>query len=204
MAYAEGKQKLIDAAMKLSAEKRSFANIGLRELAREAGLNPNTFYRHFESLDDLGICMIEDIGDTLSHALRSVRQEKFDPERVNEQSLELFFKFVLQYQNALTVAACERYSTSPEIRQALEDRLERFAIEIAADAAQMGALLLLPREQIDQVMRHVIHHCFRVAVEYIEHSDKREQIFTETRDYILMLFMGAIGLNQSRQETNKS
>ena len=94
MAYAEGKQKLIDAALKLSAEKRSFANIGLRELAREAELNPNTFYRHFESLDDLGICMIEDIGEVLSSALREVRRQKFDPLRVNEQSLELFFDFV--------------------------------------------------------------------------------------------------------------
>lgn len=199
MAYAEGKQKLIDSALKLSAEKRSFANIGLRELAREAGLNPNTFYRHFESLDDLGICVIEDIGDILSNALQTVANTEFDPLRVNEQSLELFFEFVLNYQDALVVAACERYSTALPMRRALEQRLEKFALEIADNVAKMGALKVLPRRDIDEVMHHITHHCFRVAVEYIERPDARKALFDETKRYITLLFLGAIALNNSKQ-----
>jgi AcrR family transcriptional regulator len=199
MAYAEGKQRLIDAALKLSAEKRSFANIGLRELAREAQLNPNTFYRHFESLDDLGICMIEDIGDVLSSAMREVRRQKFDPLKVNEQSLTLFFDFVLQYQDSLVVAACERYSTSPPVRQALESRLDKFAQEIADDVSKMGGLLVLPRPVIGEVMQHITHHCFRIAVDYIEQPEQRAAIFEETRRYISMLFLGAIALENNKQ-----
>ncbi|MGA4815143.1 TetR family transcriptional regulator [Pseudomonas aeruginosa] len=42
-------------------QSRSLGAIGLRELAREAGLNPNTFYRHFRDIDDLGLTMIRDI-----------------------------------------------------------------------------------------------------------------------------------------------
>lgn len=204
MAYAEGKQKLIDAALTLSAEKRSFANVGLRELAREAGLNPNTFYRHFESLDDLGICMIDDIGDVLSDALREVRQQKFDPTRVNEQSLELFFDFVLQYQDSLIVATCERYSTYPAVREALDARLEKFAIEIADDVAKMGALTVLPREAINEVLRHIVHHCFRIAVEYIEQVDARPKLFEETKRYITLLFLGAISLSGIEQGKDKN
>lgn len=199
MAYAEGKQKLIDAALKLSAEKRSFANIGLRELAREACLNPNTFYRHFDSLDELGVYMIKEVGSTLSDALAQVRNQEFHPTKVNEQALDLFFDFVLQYQNALTVAACERYSTSPALRLALEERLEQFALDIANNVAKMGALAVLPREKIDQVMRHITQHCFRVAVDYIEQVDRREEIRDATRDYIMMLFLGAIELSRTKQ-----
>lgn len=204
MAYAEGKQKLIDSALKLSAEKRSFANIGLRELARDAGLNPNTFYRHFESLDDLGICMIEDIGDILSSALKTVAATEFDPLRVNEQSLELFFEFVLNYQDTLIVAACERYSTSIPVRHALEQRLEKFALDIANNVANMGAMKVLPRESIDEVMHHITHHCFRVAVEYIEQPDARQALFDETKRYITLLFLGAIGLNNLKQNASSS
>lgn len=200
MAYAEGKQRLIDAALKLSAEKRSFANLGLRELAREAELNPNTFYRHFESLDELGICMIDDIGDVLSDALGEVRKQQFDPLRVNEQALSLFFEFVLQYQDSLIVAACERYSTSPAVRQALESRLEKFALEISDRVSNMGALLVLPRAAVDETMRHIIHHCFRVAVDYIEQPNRRDAIFEETRRYISMLFLGAIALENAKSE----
>jgi len=197
MAYAEGKQKLIDAALKLSAEKRSFANIGLRELAREAQLNPNTFYRHFDSLEELGVYMIDEVGATLLDALAQVQSQKFDPTRVNEQALDLFFDFVLQYQDALTVAACERYSSSVALRQALEERLETFAINIANNVAKMGALAVLPRDKINQVMRHITQHCFRVAVDYIEQVDQREQIRNDTRDYIMMLFLGAIALTKN-------
>ena len=50
---APGKRKLIEAALRLTAGGRSFASLGLRELAREAELNPNTFYRHFDTLDRL-------------------------------------------------------------------------------------------------------------------------------------------------------
>lgn len=199
MAYAEGKQRLIDAALKLSAEKRSFSNLGLRELAREANLNPNTFYRHFESLDDLGICVIEEIGAVLSEGIQEAQRQSFDPRKVNEQGLSIFFDFVLQYQNALIVAACERYSTSTAIRDALENRLERFAEELANNIAKLGGLTVLPRETIGEVMHHVTHHCFRVAVDYIEQPDNREAIFKSTRRYITTLFAGAIALTPQNQ-----
>ena len=46
-----GKLKLIQAALRLITQSRSLTSLGLRELAREAGLNPNTFYRHFKNPD---------------------------------------------------------------------------------------------------------------------------------------------------------
>ena len=49
---AGGRERLIGAALKLAAEKRSLLALGVRELGRMAGLNPNTFYRHFKTLDE--------------------------------------------------------------------------------------------------------------------------------------------------------
>ena len=40
---APGKRLLMDAALRLTSTSRSLSSLGLRELAREAGLNPNTF-----------------------------------------------------------------------------------------------------------------------------------------------------------------
>ncbi|MDF5872783.1 TetR family transcriptional regulator [Pseudomonas aeruginosa] len=61
VADAPGKRALLEAALRLGSSSRSLGAIGLRELAREAGLNPNTFYRHFRDIDDLGLTMIRDI-----------------------------------------------------------------------------------------------------------------------------------------------
>ena len=52
---AGGKLKLVQAALRLITQSRSLTSLGLRELAREAGLNPNTFYRHFRNLDEFGL-----------------------------------------------------------------------------------------------------------------------------------------------------
>nr|WP_246217035.1 TetR family transcriptional regulator [Paraburkholderia panacisoli] len=60
-----GKRKRIEAALRLTAGGRSFASLGLRQLAREAGLNPNTFYRHFDTLDDSAREAVESVSRRL-------------------------------------------------------------------------------------------------------------------------------------------
>ena len=72
---APGKRLLMEAALRLASSRRSLSSIGLRELAREAGLNPNTFYRHFADVDDLGLAIIRDIATQLRQPLRELRLE---------------------------------------------------------------------------------------------------------------------------------
>ena len=53
------RRALVDAAFnQLSAEK-SFSNLSLREVAREAGIAPTSFYRHFKDLVELGLAMVD-------------------------------------------------------------------------------------------------------------------------------------------------
>ena len=70
-----GRDRLIEAALELSDEKRSFTAVGIRELARQAGLSANAFYRHFDSPDQLGLAVVDYVGKILGGALREVRQE---------------------------------------------------------------------------------------------------------------------------------
>ena len=46
---------LLQAALALMGEGRSFTSLGIREIAREAGIVPNAFYRHFRNTDELGL-----------------------------------------------------------------------------------------------------------------------------------------------------
>ena len=46
---------LLQAALTLMGKGRSFTSLGLREIAREAGVVPNAFYRHFRNTDELGL-----------------------------------------------------------------------------------------------------------------------------------------------------
>ena len=51
---------------------RSLNALSLRELAREAGLNPNTFYRHFKDFDELGMAIIEEMSREIRQPLRAL------------------------------------------------------------------------------------------------------------------------------------
>ena len=62
-----------------TGEGRSFTSLGLREIAREAGLVPNAFYRHFRNTDELGLVLVEEVGITLRRLLREARKMDVAP-----------------------------------------------------------------------------------------------------------------------------
>ena len=76
------------AALKL-LDDRSFSALSLREVTREAGIVPAGFYRHFESMEALGLVLIDESFRVLRDMLRSARAGKLDPNRVIESSVEI-------------------------------------------------------------------------------------------------------------------
>ncbi len=68
------RRALVNAAFnQLSAEK-SFSNLSLREVAREAGIAPTSFYRHFSDMDELGLEMVDEAGLILRQLMRQARK----------------------------------------------------------------------------------------------------------------------------------
>jgi AcrR family transcriptional regulator len=51
---------LMRAALRLAAA-HGFASLGLREVAREAGIAPTSFYRHFADMEELGMALIREL-----------------------------------------------------------------------------------------------------------------------------------------------
>ena len=200
---AGGKQQLIDAALKLAAEKHSFCDVGLRELAREAGLNPNTFYRHFQSMDELGVCMVDEIGGQFRQALNLNIPADHPVTDLIDQGLEQLFAFALQHRQAIMVAACERYSRSTAIREALEGVLDEIQQDVASAAQALPNLDGLSPASIDEITEHIIHYCFRIIIDYLEKPEQRAQIKAAARRYVLLLFSGAFVL-ETQQEKSRA
>ncbi len=53
----KNRRSLVEAAFSQLSAERSFASPSLRE-AREAGIVPTPFYRHFRDVDELGLTMV--------------------------------------------------------------------------------------------------------------------------------------------------
>src|SRR5688500_14441890 len=84
---------LMHAALKLLRAK-SFTSLSLREVAREAGVVPTAFYRHFESMDELGLALVEDSFRTLREMIRSARADVASFKHVIHDSVEIVVRHV--------------------------------------------------------------------------------------------------------------
>src|SRR5690348_13084244 len=82
------RRAIIAAALKL-LQDRSFSSLSLREVTREVGIVPAAFYRHFESMEALGLVLIDESFRRLRDMLRGARAGKLDPNRVIESSVDI-------------------------------------------------------------------------------------------------------------------
>ena len=125
------RRALIDAAFnQLSAEK-SFSNLSLREVAREAGIAPTSFYRHFSDMDELGLEMVDEAGLTLRQLMRQARKRIDAGGSVIRVSVETFFEFITHSTNVFRLLLRESSGTSQAFRTAAAREIKHFVDELA-------------------------------------------------------------------------
>jgi AcrR family transcriptional regulator len=217
---APGKRQLMAAALRLSSTSRSLSSIGLRELAREAGLNPNTFYRHFRDLDDLGMALIHDISSQLRQPLRDLRREAaaravrssklslpmlfgIDLQRgrrVTHETVQLFFDFVDQHPGVFIMGVRELHGSSPRLRQALLTVMDEFAEDMAEDIRDFKLLPAnLSEGQVRQISHMVSHNLFQQVLDYLGQPQRQAAIRALAEEQIILQFTGAAVLQSLGQ-----
>ena len=194
-----GKRKLIEAALRLTAGGRSFASLGLRELAREAGLNPNTFYRHFDTLDELAREAVESVSRRLRPMLRRERwlAAHDEPHSVPRRACVAFFAFALDNREAFLSALAEYHGTSPALREAVRANLHEVSAEMADDVVQLALMPTLAREIVDEVCTQIVLQLFHLSAEYIDaNAARRAALIDYAERFIVRLFAGSVLLAQ--------
>jgi AcrR family transcriptional regulator len=129
----------MDAALGL-VESDSFSGISLREVTREAGVSPAAFYRHFSSMDELGLALVEESFRPLREMIRTVRDDPSRIEQVVRGSVEVLVSHVHSNRLQFRFISRERFGGVPAIRQAIASELRLFASELATDFARFPAL----------------------------------------------------------------
>ena len=125
------RQALIDAALAQLSAERSLASLSLREVAREAGITPTSFYRHFRDMDELGLTLVDEAGLTLRRLMRQARQRIADGGSVISISVITFMEFVANNPNVFRLLLRERSGTSAQFRFAVAREIQHFIAELA-------------------------------------------------------------------------
>ncbi|WP_289103023.1 TetR family transcriptional regulator [uncultured Marinobacter sp.] len=189
---AGGKLKLVQAALRLITETRSLTSLGLRELAREAGLNPNTFYRHFKSLDEFGLQVLGYIAEDMKTGVRQLRQMADSSEQASHDTVTFVYRYFLANPAATTVAVRELHGPSPVLRRALEAQLDASAREMAEDILERGLVPGVDAAVVHEISHMTIRYILFRAMDYIEKPEQRERIQVETERFINRQFRGAL------------
>lgn len=111
---------IIEAAFALLNPNRSYSSLGLREIAREAGIAATSFYRHFKDLEELGVSMVAYAKEDLEK-VREQGRELIDGGGKWEQLLPLYFDSLSNHPKTYRFILGERSGASPQIRDAIAE-----------------------------------------------------------------------------------
>jgi AcrR family transcriptional regulator len=187
------RRAIVAAALKLLGD-RSFSGLSLREVTREAGIVPAAFYRHFESMDALGLVLIDESFRTLRDMLRGARTGKLDPNRVIESSVEIVIASVTERREHWRFIVRERSSGVTVLRYAIRTELRLLTSELATDLARFPGLNVWSTEDLN-VLATLFVNSMIVIAEAIEDAPGAEAIEEIRRTAVKQLRMIVIGVN---------
>jgi AcrR family transcriptional regulator len=132
------RQALMEAALLRIQAGETFDSLSLRSITKAAGVVPAAFYRHFESLDDLGLALMDESFRTLRAMLRA--QRGGDPEAAIEGSVHVLVSYVSDHRDHFAFIARARGSASDRVRRAVLAEIRLIASELATDLARFPDL----------------------------------------------------------------
>lgn len=186
------RRAIIAAALKLLRD-RSFSGLSLREVTREAGIVPAAFYRHFESMEALGLVLIDESFRTLRDTLRGARAGRLDPNRVIESSVEILVASVAEQREHWRFIARERSTGLSVLRYAIRTEIRLITSELATDLARFPGLNEWSTEDLNVLSTLFVNAMIAIA-EAIEDAQGAESLDEIRRIAVKQLRMVAIGV----------
>ena len=134
----QSRQALLDAALHLSTSGRSFSSISLREVAREVGLVPTAFYRHFQDMYELGKELVDQVALHLKSVLHQLGQSYLQHKSTKTQtSIELFVQAVNHSPKQWQFMISERWGGSETVRAAIAREIEFLIEDLTTDLTKL-------------------------------------------------------------------
>jgi AcrR family transcriptional regulator len=195
---------LMQAALQLIGEGRSFSSLGIREIAREAGMVPNAFYRHFRNSDELGLALVEEMGITLRRLLREARQSNVATSDMVRQSVQVYYEYVKQHRLQFLFISSERSGGSRILRLAIRNDVIHFTNEMALDFRRLGIYPDMPTSSLQMVCGLVVTTMLAAAPEILDLPPDQPLLEKEmTENFVHQLQVVLLGASCWKEKTSR-
>jgi TetR/AcrR family transcriptional regulator, fatty acid biosynthesis regulator len=186
------KEELFQAALNLIGPQKSIASLSLREVAREAGIAPNSFYRHFKDIDELAIELIERSGGVLRQILHQARLKVSKQSSIIRTSVEVFIEQLDADEGNLSLLLREGYTGSNSYKLAVEHQLNFFQQELQDDLIRLESSNDHKLSHPDIVAKAITQLVFNMGAKVIDMPvAQRKAVAEQTMIMIRMILVGS-------------
>ncbi len=133
------RRAILEAALDL-CEDSSLVALSLRQVAKEVGVVPTAFYRHFDSVEDLGLALVDESFVSLRAMLRGIRRTGAEIPTFNQivdRSVATLEEHVHRHRGHFGFIARERAAGPLAVRARIRHEIELCERELATDIAQL-------------------------------------------------------------------
>ena len=193
------KEELFQAALNLIGPQKSISSLSLREVAREAGIAPNSFYRHFKDIDELAIELIDRSGNVLRQILLEARLKASKQNSIIRSSVEVFIEQLDADEGNLSLLLREAYTGSTSYKLAVERQLNYFQQELKDDLILLERLNNSRLCYPELVAKAITQLVFNMGAKLIDIPiNERKEIAEQTMIMIRMILEGARHLDEAK------
>ena len=192
---AISEQELMDAAVRLVDANRSVSSLSLREIAREAGIAPNSFYRHFRDVDELAVAIIDRAGRGLRGTIREARKRLENDRGGVRSSVEVFMEALDDDQKYLKILLREISIGSDAFRNAVDRELNYFEEELNDELLRIAKTTSKKIHEPRLVAKAITRLVFTLGASAANMNIQQRNVLTqETVTMVRMIIIGANGM----------
>ncbi|UZE96785.1 HTH-type transcriptional repressor FabR [Alkalimarinus alittae] len=189
------RRSLMDAALMLVGKGGNFSSISLREVAKNAGVVPTSFYRHFTDMEELGLSLVDELGMLLRKLMRSTRQNNGGVDGLIRSSIDVYVDFVIQHPNHFYFLSQSRTGGTHPLRNAIRNELKFFANELASDIRQSSMLPNVGRLDLDMISELIVATVAETTIDILDLTEAspsyRQEFVERTEKKLRLVWLGA-------------
>lgn len=183
----------MQAALELVASESNFSALSLRHVARQAGVVPTAFYRHFEGMDALGLALVEDTFNALRQLLRDADISALPVKGLVRYSVELFAHYVRDNRLLFQFVVKERYSGSLAMREAIHRQINALTGGLASDLGRFDEFRRIDDPDLHMIAELVVNTVIALSERILNAAPSHERetaLMDRAEKQLRLIFMG--------------
>lgn len=185
------RRAILDTTLRLTGEM-PLAALSLRQVAKKVGIVPAAFYRHFDSMDAVGMALVEESFASLRAVLRDVRRGRPSSDELIRTSVDVLVEHAQEQRGHFQFIARERFAGPKRVRGAVHHQLELFEHELAIDLARRSPATW-SSEDLRLVSKLIVGAMVATMADFVEGDpDAAAEVAEQAEKQLRMLAVGAL------------